>query len=1412
MSHFSNSHRKTRVKMVLGIDSRFFRHTVTWLATAFCLSLVVSFAPYQQVLAQTTITVTTTTDELNADGDCSLREAIQAASTNAAVDACSAGSDADTIGFDNILSGQTIDLTLFDTGVDSTEFGPTAFDIVSTITIVGPTPNGITLARSGGANFRLFRVTSSGNLTLRNVTLRNGMAKGGHGTLDWCFPDCGGAGGGGGAGMGGAIFNEGIVTIENSTLEANQAVGGGGGFGGDGGSGNGGGGVGEYGRTIYDTTNQSYGGGPNGGIGNTATPTDGGNGGGGGGAGDFVGNGGNGGFGGGGGGASGTEKLGGNGGFGGGGGGNRSGTGTTGLGGFGGGNSCISAGGGGAGMGGAIFNRAGMVVITNATLSNNTANGGPSRGCAFAGHGLGGAIFNLDGVVTLQFGTLSNNSVVSGDGNGPRADGGAIFTKQLNGTARLTLNNTILADTSSSQTDLFNDGGTVDGSQTNIVETNAANGNGAPASLLIPNNGDPSLAALANNGGPSFTHALLPGSVAIDAADAVACSSSAVNNFDQRNFVRPVDGNDDTIAACDIGAFEFLAATALAEVDVKGNGVSIASGDTTPSPSDHSDFGSVNVSSGTVVRTFTIQNTGNAALSVSTPTVSGDHAGDFAITSAPAASVAANDSTTFQITFDPSALGVRTATVSIVNNDSDENSYTFAIQGTGTLPAPNLSIPTTPRDASTGSLSVPVNFVGNGANIASVGFSLDYDEACLSFDATDSDTDGIPDAITGLPNGFQTTISHNSADSSGELDLSLFDSSTPIGTLSDGPLFTLAFTVKPACITTDGSSSNVTLNFAATPAPSFGDPGGVDVAGTATGATITLNFNATPTAINLSTNTVDENAAAGTAVGALSTTDPDAGDSHTYELVSGSGDTDNASFTIAGDTLKTAASFDFEIKNSFSVRIRTTDNGGLNGSFEQSLTISVNDLYEAPAGIDFGGSGANGGGDDGDPATLDINENASAGSTIATFGPANPDTGSSYTFELVDGEGSTDNGSFTFVGNELHVNAAPDAEEQSSYTIRVRITDDQGNSFEQIFTVIINNINDAPVAVDDPDNLTAAIFVGGQSIVIDVLANDTDEDGDALTVASITQPASGTAVNNNNNVSFTAPNANSSSSFTYQASDGALTSNSATVNVTYVKNDVRGDCNANGTVTAADFIATVLEIFDSGDGQHNGNPAWWLIYTGTYAGSPRGCDSNASQNGADNTRDSVTAGDIICTVLIFFDQNCSPSVALAAAPLATAQVAVADASAAPGQVATVAVNLNPASNAVAAATFALQVDTSKLSFDATDADEDGAPDAVVLNIPTGMSKSVQWNAAQGRLEVAVFGTSLPLPTLNEGALATVSFQVAATATPGDAELGLTMVSLSDTDGQDLAVDQSGGTLTIIGADASNFLYLPMIVQ
>ena len=94
-------------------------------------------------------------------------------------------------------------------------------------------------------------------------------------------------------------------------------------------------------------------------------------------------------------------------------------------------------------------------------------------------------------------------------------------------------------------------------------------------------------------------------------------------------------------------------------------------------------------------RTFTIENTGTASLNlngVPKVSISGAHAADFTVTVQPNSPVSSGGgTTTFTVVFDPSATGLRSAAVSIDNNDSDENPYNFAIQGTGTTPPPTVT-------------------------------------------------------------------------------------------------------------------------------------------------------------------------------------------------------------------------------------------------------------------------------------------------------------------------------------------------------------------------------------------------------------------------------------------------------------------------------------------------------------------------------------------------------------------------------------------------------------------------------------------------------------------------------------------------------------------------------------------------
>jgi endonuclease I len=130
----------------------------------------------------------------------------------------------------------------------------------------------------------------------------------------------------------------------------------------------------------------------------------------------------------------------------------------------------------------------------------------------------------------------------------------------------------------------------------------------------------------------------------------------------------------------------FSGASVDKEINLQGNTVSIADGSTTTSTTNNTDFGSVDSTSGTIIKTFTIQNTGGTTLTLSgNPTISTGDASDFTVSSNPGSlSLAAGVSTTFQITFDPSVDGIRATTVTIESDDADEGTYTYNISGTGT--------------------------------------------------------------------------------------------------------------------------------------------------------------------------------------------------------------------------------------------------------------------------------------------------------------------------------------------------------------------------------------------------------------------------------------------------------------------------------------------------------------------------------------------------------------------------------------------------------------------------------------------------------------------------------------------------------------------------------------------------------
>lgn len=166
-----------------------------------------------------------------------------------------------------------------------------------------------------------------------------------------------------------------------------------------------------------------------------------------------------------------------------------------------------------------MLNVSGHADLTNCTISGNRGvaddDGDPGDRSG------GGGVVLSGGTVSLRNCTVSFN-----EGWGLRAGRGSVITNTI-------ISNNLLGDCASYDDidfgyNVFGDGGCV------MTATSIS--------------GDPSLGPLADNGGTTLTHALLPGSIAINAGD---CAGGTVTT-DQRGVSRPRGG------ACDIGAFEFV--------------------------------------------------------------------------------------------------------------------------------------------------------------------------------------------------------------------------------------------------------------------------------------------------------------------------------------------------------------------------------------------------------------------------------------------------------------------------------------------------------------------------------------------------------------------------------------------------------------------------------------------------------------------------------------------------------------------------------------------------------------------------------------------------------------------------------------------------------------------------------------
>ena len=122
-------------------------------------------------------------------------------------------------------------------------------------------------------------------------------------------------------------------------------------------------------------------------------------------------------------------------------------------------------------------------------------------------------------------------------------------------------------------------------------------------------------------------------------------------------------------------------------IEITSNSNAINNGDTTVSSSNNTSFGNVEFGQAEP-SDYTISNTGSATLNISNIIING--ASDFTIIESPT-TVAAGASENLRILFTPASIGTKNATVRILNDDCDDATFEFAIEGTGFTPATGLS-------------------------------------------------------------------------------------------------------------------------------------------------------------------------------------------------------------------------------------------------------------------------------------------------------------------------------------------------------------------------------------------------------------------------------------------------------------------------------------------------------------------------------------------------------------------------------------------------------------------------------------------------------------------------------------------------------------------------------------------------
>jgi len=456
--------------------------------------------------------------------------------------------------------------------------------------------------------------------------------------------------------------------------------------------------------------------------------------------------------------------------------------------------------------------------------------------------------------------------------------------------------------------------------------------------------------------------------------------------------------------------------------------------------------------------------------------------------------------------------------IPVLDNDSDVDLDTLSISSAGT--SSNGTVQITGGTAIT--YTPNPNF--NGSD---------------SFTYTVSDSSGGTDTatvnVTVNAVNDDPTANNDSANTDEDMAVTI-NVLTNDGDIDAGDSISIAFN-------TDPSSGSVTCNLTSCTYTPDGDFNGSDsfmyTIGDGNGgsdtATVTVVVGATndaPDAVNDSATTDEDNAITISVLSNDSDIDGDA------LSISGSTNPSNGSIVVNGNnTITYTPTAHYFGSDSFTYTI--TDGNG--GSDTATANVTVNSVNDVPAAVD-------------DSATTD-EDNEVIVSVLNNDSDIDGDT------LTVTTTSSSSNGNVQIDGGTT-ITYMPDSDFNGSDSFTYTISDGNGGTNTATVNVTVNPINDAPVAIDntvsvDEDN----------NLTISVLSNDSDVDGDTITVIGTSDPANGSVqVNGGTTINYMPDSDfNGSDSFTYTISDGNGGTNTATVNITVNSindNPIAGDDSA----------------------------------------------------------------------------------------------------------------------------------------------------------------------------------------------------------------------------------------------------------